>query len=71
MNEPISYKPSGYYYRRALRQTNNPDELRAIGLAIVAEQERLKEWVRELGYIPPKWTVPREEAEEKQWGQVS
>lgn len=67
MCEKLSYRPSGFYYRRALRRTRNADELRAIGLAVVAEHERLKEWVRELGYIPPKWTVHPEEAADKGW----
>lgn len=68
MCDQLSYRPSGYYYRRALRRTNNAEELRAIGLAVVSEHERLKAWVRdELGCIPPKWTVHPEEAAEKDW----
>jgi hypothetical protein len=68
MSNELSYRPSGYYFRRALRRTNDADELRALALAIVTEHERLKAWVRdELGYIPPKWTVHPDEAADKGW----
>lgn len=68
MTDMTPYRPSGFYYRRALRRTDNADELRAIALAVVAEHERLKAWVRdELGYIPPKWTVHPDEAAAKGW----
>lgn len=63
----VSYKPSAWYYRKALRGTDDPERLRNIGLSIVAEMERLREWVRECGDIPPKWTAPEEEAREKGW----
>lgn len=66
-NDLLSYKPSAFYFRRALRSTKDPQRLRSIGLAAVDELETLKAWVREQGYIPPKWHVLREEAEDKGW----
>ncbi|WP_157837094.1 hypothetical protein [Geminisphaera colitermitum] len=63
----LSYKPSAYYFRRRLRGTDDPAQLRKLGLAVVLELEQLKAWVREQGMIPPKWNVLREEAEEKGW----
>ena len=62
-----AYKPSAFYFRRALRTTANLEQVRGIGLAVVDELEQLKAWVREQGLIPPKWHVLREEAEEKGW----
>lgn len=66
--EVIGYKPSAWYYRKALRGTDDPERLRNIGLSLVAEMERLREWVRAGGEIPPKWTAPEDEIREKGWG---
>lgn len=67
-NAQLSYRPSGFYYRRALRRAQTVEEAQAIGLAVIAEHERLKAWVREeLGFIPPKWTVHPDEAADKGW----
>jgi hypothetical protein len=65
--ELLSYKPSAWYFRRALRATENPKELRHLGMTLVDELEHLKEWVRGQGMIPPKWNVTLAEAEEKGW----
>lgn len=62
-----TYKPSAFYFRKRLRQANNPAELREVGLAVVTEMESLRAWVRAQGLIPPKWTVDPAEAEEKRW----
>jgi predicted GNAT superfamily acetyltransferase len=62
-----TYKPSAFYFRRRLRLSTDAEELRCVGLAVVAESERLREWVRGQGLIPPKWTVDPAEAEEKRW----
>lgn len=64
-----TYKPSAFYFRRALRNTDDPVKLRALGISAVLELEQLKAWVREQGMIPPKWNVPVDEAREKGWGQ--
>lgn len=66
----VPMRPSAYYMRRALRQCEAPEDIRAVGLHCVAEYERLREWVRERGLIPPKFEVLAEEAEEKGWDQA-
>jgi predicted GNAT superfamily acetyltransferase len=63
----LTYKPSAFYFRRRLRQTDEPAELREVGLAVVTEMERLRSWVRDQGLIPPKWTVDPAEAKDKRW----
>lgn len=63
----ISYKPSAWYYRKALRETNDAKRLRALGLLAVSEMERLRGWCRTNGMIPPKWKVTKEEAQAKGW----
>lgn len=65
--EAMGYKPSVFYFRRALRGTDSPERLREIGLTACAELEQLKAWVRERGLIPPKLYVMTSEAEEKGW----
>lgn len=67
MSQEISYKPSSWYFRQALRATDDPETLRAVGLCVVSELEMLKEWVRAQGLIPPKNCILRAEAEEKGW----
>lgn len=62
-----SYKPSAFYFRRALRQANDIETVRELGLAIVNELEQLKQWVRDQGMIPPRWNGTPEEAREKGW----
>lgn len=68
MNEVTEYKPSAYYYRHRLRVERDPERLRAVGLSVVGELERLKQWVRDQGMVPPKWEVDPKEALEKGWG---
>ncbi len=70
MNDPLSYKPSAYYYRQALRTAETQEEAVEIGLFVIAELEQLKEWVRGHGLVPPKWRLMRSELDEKQWGDV-
>lgn len=63
-----SYKPSAFYFRRALRETSDPAQLRQIGLCVVRELEQLKAWIRdEHGLTPPKLYVLKCEAREKGW----
>lgn len=66
-SEPISFRPSGHYFRKAVRSATAVDKLREISLVLCFEHERLRSWVREQGYIPPKWQVTVEEAEAKGW----
>lgn len=65
--DPVSYRPSAYYYRQALRKAKTVGQMRALGLGLVAEYEALREWVRAQGMIPPKFKVLQIEAREKGW----
>lgn len=65
--EAITYRPTGYYFRRALRSTNDPERLREIGMTAVLEIEQLRQWARGLGHSPPKEYVMRSEIEENGW----
>lgn len=67
MPEITSYKPSGFYFRRAMRATDDPKKLRAIGMTMCMELEQLKEWIRDQGLVPPKQHIMASEAEEKGW----
>jgi hypothetical protein len=62
-----SYKPSGFYFRRALRKSNDPTEIREIAMTLCLEMEFLRQWVREHGMIPPKRNVMTSEARAKGW----
>ena len=55
-------RPSAFYFRKALRDTDDPERLRDIGLLLVTELERTKAWIREQGMIPPKFEVLTEES---------
>lgn len=67
MSGHLVFKPSSFYYRRAVRASSSVEELRDLALAVISEDERLREWVREQGLIPPKFTVHIDEAREKGW----
>ena len=67
MDAPLSYRPSVFYYRKALREAETRDRAVVVGLVVCHELEQLKAWVREQGMIPPKWIVDPHEAEEKGW----
>jgi hypothetical protein len=64
-HELLSFKPSAYYFRKALQQSQTLDECREIGRQAVRELEHLKEWVRARGLIPPRRYVLSTEVEEK------
>lgn len=62
------YRPSAFYWRRAIRAASkDPASLSQMALALVAELEVHKAYIRELGYIPPKCTVHPDEMQEKGW----
>lgn len=67
--EPASYRPSAFYWRRAIRNADE-ESAKEIALALVAELEIHKAYIRELGYIPPKATVHPDEMKEKGWGDI-
>jgi hypothetical protein len=62
-----TYKPSAFYFRRALRATDDTVRLRAIGMTLCSELQFLKQWVRDQGMIPPKENVMQSEVEDKGW----
>lgn len=57
----LSYRPSAYYFRAALRSAKSREEAIEVGLHAVRELEMLKAWVRELGYEPPRQHVMQAE----------
>lgn len=68
---PLCYMPSAYYFRRAIRSTDDIETLREIALTAVRELEWHKQWMREEhGLIPPKRYVMLDEISEKPWLQA-
>ena len=61
----VTYMPSVFYFRKALRDAVTKDRAITIGLVVCAEHERLRAWVREQGMFPPKWVVDPQEAADK------
>lgn len=70
MENPASFRPSAFYFRRALRGAMSKNEAVEIGLHLCCELEMLKQWVRDQGMIPPKWHIMSSEISEKSWGDV-
>lgn len=70
MAKALSYKPSAFYYRHELRKTRTKAEAVRIGMALVSEVEKHKQWIRERGMVPPKWLIMPTERAEKDWGSV-
>lgn len=66
MTDP-TYKPSAFYFRKALRESKTRAEAVEIGLTAVLELEQLKAWVREQGLIPPKSYILPAEIRDKGW----
>lgn len=62
-----SYKPGVFYFRRSLRHAASRDRAIEIGITVCGELERLRDWVRAQGMIPPKWIVDPDEAKDKGW----
>jgi len=58
-------RPSAYYHRRALRETNDVERLREIGLHLTSELEKTKAWIREHGLVPPKFEELKAESAAK------
>lgn len=64
--QPLAtYKPGGFYYRKAYRECDTVDERTLIFDTLLADHEQLRHWVRQQGLIPPKFEVLSIEAEEK------
>lgn len=49
-----SYRPGSFYHRNRIRKAQTLEKCREAGLAVVAELEELRAWVREQGLVPPK-----------------
>jgi hypothetical protein len=63
----LIYRPSGGYYRRALRAASACQDkatMLAIAFALVRETEYLRTWARANGLQPPHFEVTQEEADE-------
>lgn len=65
--ESVDYKPSAYYYRRALRMSRSRRSAVLVGMCVIRELEMLKAWIRAEGMVPPKRYVMTDEAREKAW----
>ncbi len=63
----IPYRPSVYYFRRALREAETRERAITIGLIACHELEQLREWVRSEGLVPPQWIIDPREAEDNGW----
>lgn len=68
MSDPAEYRPSAYYFRRALAEAKTLAEARRIGRTAILELEELKAWVRSQGMIPPKNHILDAEVKDKGWG---
>ncbi|MBK8477468.1 MAG: hypothetical protein IPL39_14540 [Opitutaceae bacterium] len=62
---PIHYRPTGGYYRRAIRAATSQVELEEIAFALVRETENLRTWARALGFTPPHFEVTPAEAADR------
>ncbi len=60
-----SYKPSAFYWRKDLHEEKHADAIREMALALVAELEFHKAFIRENGLIPPKRNFTLRELSEK------
>lgn len=70
-SKPLSYCPSVWYFRKALRESYTRDRALVIGLALCSELEQLKSWIRAQGLIPPKHCVMPAEARAKGWAFIT
>ncbi len=71
MTQLSPYLSSAYFFRVQLRAARTRRAAVEIGLVVIDEHERLREWVRAQGLIPPKWLVtPRERAAREQLAEV-
>jgi hypothetical protein len=63
----LSYRPSLFYLRQELHHAQSIEHAVETGLWVCREYERLREWCRQRGAIPPKWEVHPAEARAKLW----
>lgn len=63
MTQPLSYLSSTYFFRLELRRASTKADAIELGMHVCDEHERLRDWCRERGLVPPKWFVtPSERA---------
>lgn len=63
----LSYKPSVFYFRTALRDAKDLESAKEAGLLVCAELDELKAWIRECGMTPPHFNATTAEAKAKGW----
>lgn len=63
----IPYRPSVFYFRRALREAATVERAVTVGLIACHELEQLREWVRSEGLVPPQWIIDPQEAWDNGW----
>jgi hypothetical protein len=51
---PSNYRPSGYFWRKAIREAQTQEQLREIALVLLDELEDHRAAFRELGMWPPR-----------------
>lgn len=62
-----SYRPGVFYFRQAIRRTDDPEELRGLAMLLCRAIELEREWIRAQGMIPPKQVMLEEEIQDKGW----
>ena len=63
----IVYRPSVYYFRRALREAQTVERAVTVGLIACHELEQLRAWIASEGLVPPQWIVDPQEAWDNGW----
>ena len=61
----LSYKPGGFYFRKAYREADTPEKRESIFETLLEDHEKLREWCRQHGWIPPKFAFTGLEANDK------
>ena len=63
---PTTYRPSGGYYRRAIRAARTYSQLLDLALLLVRETEFLRTWARSNGLQPPRFDITETEDQDTQ-----
>lgn len=61
----LSFKPTEFYFRRAIRDAKTKREAQIVGYALVDEYERLRSWLLDNGVPPPEWRVLKAELRDR------
>lgn len=57
----LSCLSSAFFFRKKIREAESREEMAEIALHVVAESERLRQWCRDQGLVPPKWFITPDE----------